>query len=803
MGYIIDVWSRGEWRSLCRRDEKFRIGGETRKFDDRYGILRPAAAKALDKAPGQVNPPNELYVHEELMRWTGWSLVAPRPKNIKRIGVAVEKKGDWIDAEFTPKKLHPLRYGERYRFRARLADLAGNSIAFDEAPSECVIPGDDTFYDHKRYDPVSAPFVLIIDPAHASSVPGEQTNRLIVRDGEGESRRCVVPPRTSHEIAETHGLFDTIGAPSRGSFAAVALRADGDFPRDPKNENALFLPPSGRSPSTPYYPDPLARYAHIVVTDPFGDKQFANPFDFYEGPFDRVWPNARKFFLRVVPTSRGENHFTIRWEGDTLRIGLPPAWTALVQLSSGLADATNARMMAMTDLIGAAPTTDVIEGRHPMITPPETLRVVHAVRRPLTEPSLMASVTKRDPDTTTVDLKFISKVDDKSTAKVEIIAAWKETVDDPTSDQLPGPKEGRAPIAENNLDAPATSGVTEVIIEATETFGDSKYRCIDYKAIATSRFREHYRDKDPAAFATTSAVAHLAILNASRPKQPAPLYILPTFGWSAHKESKRTFVSARDGAGLRIYLARPWYTSGDGELLGIVLAPSSGATPSLMPLISKWGVDPIWRGRTMETLPAARHFEGFVHHRTNVEVPGGTGRADVIGYQPVFDPERRLWYADVQINSDVLTNYTPFIKMSLVRFQPSSIADHEISQIVAAEFAQLLPTRSVSVTRDGSHALCINVHGSPLPPGIDPVVRFGIRVERQLIGITGAASWLPLAPGEMTIGPCTVTAGSIYTNRITLNDICGPLRLVIEESDVLEGDSGPVRRLVYADVLEL
>jgi hypothetical protein len=51
---------------------------------------------------------------------------------------------------------------------------------------------------------------------------------------------------------------------------------------------------------------------------------------------------------------------------------------------------------------------------------------------------------------------------------------------------------------------------------------------------------------------------------------PDVVYALPTFGWQRQTETnlKR---SVRFGGGLRVYLRRPWFSSGAGELLGVAL----------------------------------------------------------------------------------------------------------------------------------------------------------------------------------------------------------------------------------------
>ena len=53
---------------------------------------------------------------------------------------------------------------------------------------------------------------------------------------------------------------------------------------------------------------------------------------------------------------------------------------------------------------------------------------------------------------------------------------------------------------------------------------------------------------------------------------PEPLYVLPTFRWERDDEgNERRHV--RRGKAVRVWLARPWFSSGDGEQLGVVLEP--------------------------------------------------------------------------------------------------------------------------------------------------------------------------------------------------------------------------------------
>jgi hypothetical protein len=66
----------------------------------------------------------------------------------------------------------------------------------------------------------------------------------------------------------------------------------------------------------------------------------------------------------------------------------------------------------------------------------------------------------------------------------------------------------------------------------------------------------------------------------------------------------------RKGGGVRVYLERPWFSSGEGELLGVVLAngPESPANDLVQPYVTHRGRDPVFQSSATFN-PAERiHF---------------------------------------------------------------------------------------------------------------------------------------------------------------------------------------------------
>src|SRR5262249_1631894 len=157
---------------------------------------------ATQSAPGAKDTDHELFLHEAIARWAGWSLSVPRPgKHLSRYAKAKDAIPDDSDpgkfAENEPVtpfrvvadyhivkgSLPQLRFGVRYRLRARPVDLAGNSLRLDDTlanalSSTFALPRDPEGFPYLRFEPVPAPLVIIRDEA-AVQLPGSAVDRLV------------------------------------------------------------------------------------------------------------------------------------------------------------------------------------------------------------------------------------------------------------------------------------------------------------------------------------------------------------------------------------------------------------------------------------------------------------------------------------------------------------------------------------------------------------------------------------------------------------------------------------------------
>ena len=165
---------------------------------------------------------------------------------------------------------------------------------------------------------------------------------------------------------------------------------------------------------------------------------------------------------------------------------------------------------------------------------------------------------------------------------------------------------------------------------------------------------------------------------------------------------------------LRVYLGRPWFQSGTGELLGVVVSspPPGTVLPSgLQPFVSGFGSDPVFLTGPVGT-PKVTDFPLASRVGTALklqEQSGDVGWVDVAGHPVSWDEDRLLWFADISVGAG--QSYFPFVKLALVRYQPASLAGIELSRVVQADFIQLTPNRSMGLTYPSDTEVNVEVLG--------------------------------------------------------------------------------------------
>ncbi len=668
-GYRIDVYDDsapegGRWFSLHQRLTKVLIKDtpddetpvEIEVADEGYVKGTSASSERADHP----NASDDLYLHETLFGWEGWSLSAPRPgKRIVEPGEGDD--GSTIaryDSEANspmpvtsqsvpaPGTLPRLRIGHTYRLRARRVDLAGNSRPFRDGNMRVKEP--DLMSEAKRYlrfEPVPSPTVL----RRHLDTEGESLEHLVVRSNLGvtaadyaaspevvqaleeagvphvyteSSQRHLAPPKSSQVMAEQDGRFEGAfgGTPAQVTAALrVALREEGTY-LDQKivdittgqktiNQAAIALQPPGTllpanrgdglpggayayypDPSVllPYLPDPLAVGVSLTGYDHTG-AEVLHHVAFFQG----AWPELAPFRLLL-----SEGPLGVVFQNNILEVQLPKAEVVKARLASVFPDG-RLEDLAVWAWIPEVKRTgqlkaSALEGRHWMLTPFRLVTFTHAVQQPLTVPDTTKISVARALGSTYAAFRGPILNHAKSTGRLDVYGEWTEDIDLLTDDEPRmrafgsevshraqafgfdiGPGEDQAQVA--------VSGPVERI--SRHEFGDTKYRRIVYHSVATTRFREYLprpiaEDPDriqrvePAVDqggeTNPGLIRHIP--SSARPAAPDVLYVLPTFRWERQDEGDQR-VHIRRGKAVRVWMRRPWFSSGDGEQLGVVLEP--------------------------------------------------------------------------------------------------------------------------------------------------------------------------------------------------------------------------------------
>lgn len=886
-GFIVEVESDarpGQWFPLGKREETFHYGRpnseELAEYNagDRHGIVRTTADRVVDRITKLRPELEELHVAEALFRWDGWSLTVPpmlgeQINNLQEVPSLVPWK---LKTTFHAKELPRLRFGHAYRFRLRAANLAGDP--FDDAATAPSKPAaKEAAFPFLRYDPVPPPIVLLRSPLrNTEDRAGESLSHLVIRTpmrgiAEEAVERCLLPPMTNFGMAEQHGMYATFRPEVLGGVKVVKLerndpKKNWHLPmwhpeKEPESATPIARNTPGVRYTTEYLPDPMAKRVCVRIEDLVtGETHHLDPIEFY----DRIhpWPEAR--LIRVRLQARRDRASRIAWEwragASMLVVGLPPGWTARVLLSSGFddcdlplfglyrdwkntADSDDPCVARCNEKEHAAVRHKILCGCHPMLSPAQELTLVHAVPKPLRVPALRDVSVLRALGSTSAKIEAGIAFDRKSTGRIDVDAVWSEIVKDhghpeKTQKATLEPLTIDAPDAVRDFDA---QGLSVEPFSAAHQFGDTKCRRVKYTPRAVARFQQYY-ESTPSGERESAAETEVMIPSSARPPAPAIRSVVPSFSWAQEKESFplepwRRFHSKRTSA-LRIWLDHGWFASGEGEMLGVVLWPtiplmSADARPpkEIEPYVTRWGGDPIWVANPVTSLPTPNHFPGADRYVVDVLLheaerngrgDASSARVSVVAYKPHFDEERQALYCDIEIHP--VPSYFGFVRLALVRYQPSSLHGVEISPVMVADFAQLLPDRAVTVRRkpEDRRTLAVEIFGTGSGGGMaERNNQISVDVETRCNALGGEFVWTPDPAVRVT--PAPGSRDALWSGTVTVGDTPLDRRLVIREYEVFLVDGKTIcdpdgitcngadtlrqtdlgRRLIYADVLSL
>jgi hypothetical protein len=724
-----------------------------------------------------------------------------------------------------------------------------------------------------------------------------------------DSQRHLVPPKTSQFECELHGLFDAAiggGTPAQVKAAlAAALRESGTLTdttvadlttpgaRIPQPGVQLITGPTADAPAVtdpadlvrgdglsrgqyvihdvddlavPYLPDPMADGVSFVFPDGGRGTELTGLLA-VEGthlPYAGAWPDPHPW--RLVLGSGAE--LAADADNSVVRMNLPPGQQLRANLSSSLRPETLDLLGLWRSLPAAIRANPLIaeaaaDGWLWWLTPPAQLRLVHAVARPLQAPRITLLEPVRTVGSTSATLFAGVDLHGPSTDRLDVEATWTEPVDDVTK---PGPEdvavtaavchttiqpdEDLAVLADQDQDVPLPDGTIVHVHAALHHFGDTRHRQIDYRMRATTRFAEYF---DPHLLPTLddSSVAgpvhSTNVPSSARPGKPVVRDVLPLLRWHEETEANQPFALSRTRrCGVRIYLERPWFTTGEGELLAVLLRRGADALSG--DDVSQWGTDPVFEQQgpaARGTLPLVDvlHMTGLDDRveagrpvrpasvESLVDLPGQPA-ATVLGYQPEYSAERGLWFVDIAV--DPGPAFWPFLRLSVARYQPSSLPGLALSPIVKCDFVQLLPPRTALLSRpDAQHARVVVTGPVGIARGFNrdsfeqsvTLSRTMIaRLEQRVPSVGTDLGWRTVASAVLPVRGVDATMVS-WEGALDLPTAIDPQRpgsnpnwrVIVEEWEALPADRQVAatqqavlveparygRRIVYADRLAL
>jgi hypothetical protein len=661
-GYRIDIWDdvSGRWHSLCQREATYILndGEAVIAVDEEEGTVRLAATTS----PDEKSNADIIWLHEALLSWTGWSLCAPPPgRTISHDGSdhsdpitdaePVVPAGLHLQTVFKaiPGSLPRLRYGRKYWIRARIVDLAGNSLALQ--PKDFGLEfSQKNASPYFRFEPISAPAIALVrSEAGVLETPaeGESMERMAVRSLNDvpalntvtttqRARRFAVPGRTTQRDAEHHGMFDRRGVVDPSFFAKLVAKDNslaeekiltaGPLDEGPPVETGYAVMQEGEA--LPYLPEPLAALIAARIFDhPTFSSNDIIKFSLYPGATQ--WPDAVPFKIELYEDPADKPHFDNNTR--TLFVPLPKAARATLRLSvrpSAEAFKILGVWNWLTEAQKASQEELARKGQHWMLTPWRNIELVHAVQRPLLAPEMKTLTINRELGKTHAHPIFDAQCSVASTDHIDLHAQWHEPFEDATKHEDDRARTDHA-FAIKITDPKSYGGLHEFVLVADDLiqvgkqlhdksppkvheFNNTRYRRIEYWLEVTTKFREFMPanilvskggkgEPTDANIKVVGSTVRRWIESSAPPPAPDVLYVVPTFGW-VRSGNENSQSSWRRGGGLRVYLSGPWNVSGYGEMLGVIL-PRAGfvgnpdkepAEHPLKSFVTQWGNDPIW-----------------------------------------------------------------------------------------------------------------------------------------------------------------------------------------------------------------
>ena len=806
LGYRIDINRGGEWRSLHARQATYRAGGLA------IATEQPVEEGHLKAQAAVRGPDGTLRTDEVVARWSGWSLAVPPPLADRAGPLPPTRRAGTLpfdfDFDFSVKKgsLPRLQFAEAYQMRARIADIAGGGLDLLD-PAAARYATDRVIY--RRYEPVTSPELRLPDDLPMNGLgPGEAVDLLVVRsDPAGD-----LPSQAAAFLAQNPSYKPTASRVLLPS--AVALGLAQQHPGAQLGADAETLAAMRRA-GAPNGAGESLFTSKLALPDPAGEGVAAfsrpAPGTAAQEPllhsWSGSWPALAAAQLALVEAPG--NAATVAWAGEQLTVALPPAEQLTLELSTFLRG-NFLDHFAIKEQLPSESEGTVLLGRHPLVTPAHAVRLVHAVRRPC-HPPAGTLVAAREPGQPFALLRPDPlAVHGKSTAKLEVTAAWTEYNDETTSSIVAAP-------VQSVVIGPDDTALRE---DLRHELGDTRHRVVSYTLTAVSRFRQFFRAEEAnEAFLVKATLPAVSVPSSARPHPPVVRATRPAFHWEQENSTSGGAPQTvrRRQSRLRVELERPWFQSGEGERLAVIVGQSNQPDPAVQPFLTQVGGDPIWDTPLPGQWPLPQAFAATAGAPAEVVVDAGAASVVAVPYEAWFHNDR--WYADVALPEVAATSYCPFVQLAVARYQPNSLARLELSAIVRTEPVPLLPDRTLTVTQLAAETVEVLLEGlgpvGPQPNHVDLIVE-RCALPPQVPASATELTWLASSSPEVPSWVLQSTVGGPLGTRLRASlppaEPGSALRIRVREVERINPTSEAAtpgteaeltQRTVFTDVVQL
>ncbi|MDJ0768173.1 MAG: hypothetical protein QNJ12_05235 [Ilumatobacter sp.] len=814
------------------------------------------------------------WIDQNVFRWQGWSLVAGEPgRMLDKDGQPADRPAGSsagtaspvsfaVDYFAVPLTLPRLRYGSQYEVRGRVVDLAGNSITVANGVSDAALISNLATYG--RLSPIPVP-VLVREELRPVPGWGDATAVIVLKSEWDQddatvspTTRMILPPAIAQARLELHGYplsGDGIDPASYTELATRDSRSPTDLcTYDATNDELISITgPGDAPPAIPYLTDPAASGLAFEGLPGAAGTTIV--------PLDGGWPEHVGTRLKV--RAGNEAPVVDLASLDDLTVWVPKGCDIATELSCAVrGDLVGDFYVHNNQPVPLQPgiAATMQSGRHWMTSSRTSVRLVHAVRQPLTIPVIADTV-----DTPSADRPFIGAVeaafsgevafDDKVTGSIVVTGEWTDKIDDLTQ---PAPISVTTHRVIGTYDVPASSPL--VFTDTQIDLHDTRRHDVFIDAEALSRFSRYFAEQ-----------VEITLVNAgqtvdSRGFTSTNFLVRNTATGELYQEGVQYSADPVNGTIARIpgggappatpvtveYIPLPisrFSTEGGVEKVHLVVPnsapPAAVQVKRIMPSAERrrwdtqsatrlrhWGqtfrvyLDRPWcitgDGEQLAVViqPAAA---GEVTDMTRwgrdplttdlvVDPPStadftrathvmtdvdGTG-LDVAAHDVEYDPARKEWYCDITIEPPL--GYRQWVTLALARFQRDSIDGAHLGPIHQSEPLRLGVTRQVRLRpRSGTLRVVASGRGVGNP--------MYARIEQADPAVADVdLGWAELLPDRL-LDLRSMLGVDRWVAGIALPPTTTPLRLVLEEREPTEiDDDGTIvdgERVVYVETFEI